>query len=346
MPNCCGICCAGYWCRNRRPQGSFFYNRNYNRKEAPRSGAAVARLMGCICLMTNASGPGLANFSSAPYQGHNRARLEHLASLGLPLANRRVLELGSGPGDHTGFYVQRDCTIVSVDGRQECLDLLKQRYPSVQTVLCDLNTPAPLMELGAFDVIHCYGLLYHLENPVRLLECMEAVCSGVAIVETCVLSDEVQGVEFVEETLGDYTQSCTGRGCRPARKWVFEELGRYFPFVYHTRTQPNHPEFPVDWHALGNAPPLIRSVFVGSKQPLELPSLSPELLDLQQRLDQNAYIAELESLLADQRTILEEREQLIFRIHAEAGDLRSRLESGNAPHQQAAGLLRRLLEKS
>jgi hypothetical protein len=38
------------------------------------------------------------------------------------------------------------------------------------------------------------------------------------------------------------------------------------------------------------------------------------------------HTAELESMLASQRTNLEERNQLIFRIHAEAGSLRSQLE--------------------
>ena len=276
--------------------------------------------------MTNGANLGLSPFSSAPYQSHNRARLEHLASLGLPLSGCRVLELGSGPGDHTGFYVERDCAIVSVDARQECLDPLKQRYPGVQTVLCNLNTPAPLRELGVFDVVHCYGLLYHLENPGSLLEFIGDACSGLAVVETCVAPDRDTSVKLVEETTENYTQSSTGLGCRPARKWVFEKLGRHFPFVYHTRTQPSHPEFPIDWNHLGNAPPSIRSVFVGSKRPFELPSLSTGLLDIQERLDEKAYIAELESMLAVQRTILEEREQLIFRIHAEAGSLRSQLE--------------------
>ena len=236
-----------------------------------------------------------------------------------------MLELGSGPGDHTGFYVQRDCAIVSVDVRQDCLDLLKQRYPGGQTVLCDLNEPAPLRDLGVFDVIHCYGILYHLENPGRLLEFMGTACSGLAVVETCVLPDKASRVEIVGETLEDYTQSSTGRGCRPARQWVFEELGRSFPFVYHTRTQPNHLEFPVDWNDLRNAPPLIRSVFIGSKQPLHLSSLSPGLLDIQERLDPRAYIAGLEAMLAAQRAILQEREQLIHRLHAEADDLLGQL---------------------
>lgn len=227
----------------------------------------------------------LANFFSPHYRDHNRARLEHLDSLGLPLSGCRVLELGSGPGDHTGFYAQRGCATVAVDARQACLNTLKERYPIVTTRLCDLNDPSALADLGAFDVIHCYGILYHLENPAALIGYMGKACRGTAVVETCVSAAESCRMNHVEEISSDFTQSSTGRGCRPGRRWVFEELRRVFPFVYHTRTQPRHPEFPIDWNNLSGAPPLIRAVFVASKRPHELPSLSSILLDVQERFD-------------------------------------------------------------
>jgi DNA repair exonuclease SbcCD nuclease subunit len=160
-------------------------------------------------------------------------------------------------------------------------------------------------------------------NPGELLAYMGEACSGLVLVQTCVLRGQGRRIELVEETPEDYTQSSTGRGCRPTRRWVFEELGRFFPFVYLTRTQPNHPEFPVDWSSLDHAPPLVRSVFVASKQPLSLPTLSPELLDLQERLDPKTYIAELELMLAARLKTLQEREQLIRRLHDEAAVLRS-----------------------
>ena len=204
--------------------------------------------------------------------------------------------------------------------------MLKRRYASVQTVLCDLNDPTPLMDLGTFDVIHCYGILYHLENPAGMISYLGQACGQLAIVETCVSAEDASGVEMVSETSGDYTQSATGRGCRPTRRWVFEELSRSFPFVYHTRTQPNHPEFPIDWKTLANAPPLIRSVFVASKQRLDLPTLSPRLLNVQKRLDPKAYITTLEATLASHLGALREREQLIIRLHYEADKLRRQLE--------------------
>ena len=300
---------------------------------------------------SDSSSPGLDHFFSDHYQSYTRARLKHLESLGLALSNRRVLDLGSGPGDHAGFYLERQCALVAVDARQNCLDTLKRRYAGVQTVMWDLNEPAPLADLGPFDVIHCYGILYHLENADRLIAYMGQVCNGLAIVETCVLDDKASRVELVNERTGDYTQSSTGRGCRPTRKWVFEELGRRFPFVYHTRTQPNHPEFPVDWNDLTSAPPLIRSVFVASKRPLDLPSLSPELLDVQQRLDVTDYIAALELGLRELalkeealQTIwleAERRQELLERATAEAERRQELLEGATAEAERRQELLER-----
>ena len=107
---------------------------------------------------------------------------------------------------------------------------------------------------------------------------------GIAIVETCVSAATSSGIELVNEIREDYTQSATGRACRPGRRWVFDTLGRYFPFVYHTKTQPAHAEFPTEWNNLDDPHELIRAVFVASKLPLELPTLSTKLLDYQQRL--------------------------------------------------------------
>lgn len=299
--------------------------------------------------MADNSGSGLANFFSKPYRVHNHARLTHLASLGLPLANRRVLELGSGPGDHTGFYVERGCSVVAVDARQDCLDMLKQRYPGASVELCDLNDPAALGPLGAFEVIHCYGILYHLETPTRLIRYMGEVCTGLAVVETCVHAAKTQPGEIVDETIEDFTQSSTGRGSRPTREWIFEELGRCFPFVYQTQTQPDHPEFPIDWKDLERAPPLVRAVFVASKRPLDLPSLCPSLSDVQQRLDPAAYIDVLESSLAEQRDILDQREKLCQSLHVAAGELRAQVEQNEQLIQRLsleATQLRRQLDSA
>jgi len=226
---------------------------------------------------------GLGSFSSPHYQTHNRARLEHLASLRLPLERRSVIELGSGPGDHTGFYVSRGCTVTAVDARQDCLDVLHERFPEVVTVRADLNDVSALAHLGQFEVAHCYGILYHLEHPECMISALASVCSSLAIVETCVSPADGLDVLLVDEFGEDYSQSVTNRGCRPTRRWVFRELGRHFRWVYVTRTQPDHPEFPLDWTGEFPGAGLIRSIYVASRTELKNPFLIDDVPSQQEK---------------------------------------------------------------
>jgi SAM-dependent methyltransferase len=221
----------------------------------------------------------LSSFASSWYQEHNRARLTHLASLGLALDGKRVLEVGSGPGDHTGFYIERGCTITAVDARRECLDALKARFPTVAVRQADMNEPHLFLST---DVVHCYGLLYHLQHPEVAIRSMASACRELLLLETCVsLGDSLKINPIFEND--DFTQASSRIGCRPTRRWVFEELKKHFLFVYQTVTQPNHPEFPLNWHWAAITPGhgLIRVVLVASRSVLDSSLLSPVLLDRQ-----------------------------------------------------------------
>lgn len=227
--------------------------------------------------------PGLDSFFSTHYRNHNSARLAHLATLGLPLHNRHVLEVGSGPGDHTGFYLERGCRVFAIDARKECLRALKERFPQVKTEQIDMNEPASLVKLGTFEIVHCYGLLYHLHKPQAALGVMGQVCSHLMVLETCVSYGEDCALHFVHENNDDFTQAITPLACRPTRAWVFAELKRHFEFVYQTKTQPNHAEFPLDWSKPVADGSLIRAVFVAARHELDLPMLSSRILDSQVR---------------------------------------------------------------
>lgn len=201
------------------------------------------------------------------------------------LQHRTVLELGSGPGDHTLFYIERGCRVLAIDGRPECLQALSQRFPQVATRCMDLNHSQGIDELGGFEVVHCYGILYHLERPESLIAAIGRVCTDIAVIETCVSPDGAEAISLKGEFADDFTQSVTGTGCRPTRRWVFQELKRWFPQVYVTATQPDHPEFPLDWTADLSGNPLIRSVFVASRAPLLNSHLLCELPSRQQRFN-------------------------------------------------------------
>ena len=62
---------------------------------------------------------GLEPFDTPGAVAINRARLAHLASLGLPLSGTRILQVGSGVVHHAQVYLERDCTVVCIDRQRE-----------------------------------------------------------------------------------------------------------------------------------------------------------------------------------------------------------------------------------
>jgi hypothetical protein len=222
-------------------------------------------------------------FHTNEYLRHNARRLEHLASLGLQLSGSTVLEVGAGIGDHSSFYLDRDCDLTITEAREENLELIRSRYPDVRVVALDMEKPGAFSG-GPFDIVHCYGLLYHLSEPASALRFLAANTRRLLLLETCVSFGEASEIRNTPEIRNSPTQAFSGLGCRPTRPWVFNQLKTLFPHVYIPKTQPNHEEFPIDWRDQENhSCHLQRAVFVGSREKLENSQLSDTLLECQIR---------------------------------------------------------------
>ncbi len=227
--------------------------------------------------------PPAAVFHAHFYLRHNARRLEHLASLGIPVRGCRVLEVGAGIGDHSHYFLDRGCRVTITEGRAENLEILRRRYPGEDVRLLDLEAPGAFPG-GPFEVVHCYGLLYHLSRPQEALDFLAAQCSGLLLLETCVSFGDGEAVHPVAEDRDNPSQAVSGTGCRPTRPWLLARLRERFPHVYVPATQPNHEEFPVDWQRPEeHRHPLKRAVFVASRTPLALPALLTHLPARQER---------------------------------------------------------------
>jgi SAM-dependent methyltransferase len=229
------------------------------------------------------SDPG-RHFHSNDYLRHNARRLEHLASLGIPVRGRSVLDVGAGIGDHSHYYVDRGCRVTIVEARGDHLEILRRRYPGERIHRLDMERPTPV-EGAPFDVVHCYGLLYHLRAPEQGLRFLSSQCGGMLLLETCVSFGSERAINLVEEDDTNPTQSAYGTGCRPTRPWIFALLKELFEHVYAPATQPNHEEFPVDWTSAPTDQRLSRAVFIASRHPLINARLLADLPDHQQRHD-------------------------------------------------------------
>ncbi len=216
----------------------------------------------------------LSEFHSDHYLRHNARTLEHLATLKLPLAGRSVVEVGAGIGDHTSFFLDRGCTVVTSDARARNLELLEERWPGIDARLLDLDDPPTPITA---EIVYCYGTLYHLRHPAEALEYLAACCTGLLLIQTVVGWGDDERLDIVDEPQQTPSQAAGGVGCRPTRLWVNRQLNLHFPYVYVPVTQPWHPEYPIDWTTAQPPVALARAIFIAARAPLENPLLTTTL---------------------------------------------------------------------
>ena len=165
-------------------------------------------------------------FTNPVYVEARQARLRNLLAHIDPasLAGKRVLELGSGSGELGQAFVELGCTVVSVDARPEHIMRLRAQYPKREAHVADLEQ-WDFSCLGYFDVILCFGLLYHLATPADFLaECARS--TQTIYLESIVIDSAEAVVQVCEEdgsTAGS-DQSFSGRGCRPSPAWIATTL--------------------------------------------------------------------------------------------------------------------------
>ncbi len=184
------------------------------------------------------------------------------------------MEVGAGVGDLTDFFIKKNCAVLATEARAANVTEYSKRHPQYRIEIADLDVPNSHDKFGTFDIVFCYGVLYHLSNPAQAIKDMTNVCKKIMLLETCVSYIDNGQLNPVNEHTEWADQSVHGIGCRPARNWVLAELKKYMAHVYITATQPNFPEdFPIIWPSKPKGLGLARSIFVGSRDPINNPLL-------------------------------------------------------------------------
>jgi hypothetical protein len=166
-----------------------------------------------------------------------------LATLGLPLNNRTVLEVGAGIGDHSSFYIDRGCKITITEGRADNVAYIKTTYPHEDVRILDVDNPN-LRDCEKWNIIHCYGLLYHLKYPIKAICFISKHCTDFAILETIAHSKEYKMPLLCKEPKEIQQNSLGGDCYRFSKDWLLNRLKENFKYVYTTKTHPYHVDFP------------------------------------------------------------------------------------------------------
>ena len=234
----------------------------------------------------------LAHFHTFHYLGHTPRRQEHLASLNLPVAGRTVIELRAGIGDHTTFFLDRGRRVISIEALKGNVDIFGNRFDSyrayelrknLKIVQAD-NDDIDKISFDAAEIIYCFGLFYHLNDPEKAIHWMAANCKSLCLIETCVSFGDHEAKILSSEDVINPTQAFAGIGCRPKRLWIFNCLRKSFEYVYLPKTQPWHEEFPTDWTDKPAPGMLTWAIFIASREALKNPVLETEILAKRARL--------------------------------------------------------------
>src|SRR5579862_5480087 len=133
---------------------------------------------------------------------------ERIAQYPIPqdLRGKRVLDIGAWDGWFSFEMERRGAQVLAIDSaRQETFFQAKKLLNSkVEYLVEDICCLTP-RDVGYFDIVLFFGVLYHLKHPLLALERVCELTTGMACIETLVTDDPPQPgaiplLEFYETT--------------------------------------------------------------------------------------------------------------------------------------------------
>jgi SAM-dependent methyltransferase len=159
---------------------------------------------------------------------------EFLDSIGRDVKLTSALDVGSALGDFSEFLHGRGLRVVGVDGRAENSAEARRRYPDITFMTADAEE-LPVAELGKFDLVLCFGLLYHLENPFRTIRQLHSLTNSALIIEAMCLPGSIPLMGLFDES-DNHDQSLRGVAFYPSEGCLLKMLHRSgFPHVYRLK---------------------------------------------------------------------------------------------------------------
>jgi hypothetical protein len=132
--------------------------------------------------------------------------------------------------------------VSAVDGRQQNVEEGSRRNPGISFSCCDAQS-AELVKKGKFDLVFCFGLLYHLENPFLTIRYLREMTSKLLLVEGVVYpgADPIMGL--VDEGRTE-DQGLNHVAFYPTESCLVKMLYRSgFEHVYRFHPLADHPDY-------------------------------------------------------------------------------------------------------
>ena len=213
----------------------------------------------------------LMEFDQRHYLQLIRTRGEMIRRVVTELKQSVCLESAVDAGCGVGFFSQvlHGCAmnVCGFDGREENVAEARRRFPAIAFAQGDIES-AEILKLGAYDLTLCFGLLYHLENPMLAIRHLRALTKKALLLESMCIPGGGAGMVLREEP-GAADQSLTDIALYPSESCLVKMLYRAgFAAVYRVAELPEHDDFRETAEHLRR-----RTVLFASIEPIRLPGL-------------------------------------------------------------------------
>lgn len=177
-----------------------------------------------------------------------------------------ALDCGCGIGYFSAFLSDLGYKVIAFDARKENIEEAKSKFFAKNIIFWEGNIEDFnfIKNLNKHDLILCFGLLYHLENPVLALRNLGEVFKSLMIIETMVYPYKDAALFYKEESVAA-DQSINYIALVPTSKLIIKILQNMnLGYVYEVKKGVvSHPDFN-DTIFLKNA----RKIFVVSNTKL------------------------------------------------------------------------------
>jgi FkbM family methyltransferase len=153
-----------------------------------------------------------------------------------------ALDAGCGVGFFSQTLAECGLNVCGFDARTENVEEAQRRFPGIPFGLANVEDRG-VLQLGRFDLVLCFGLLYHLENPLLAIRNLRAMTEKCLLLESMCVPDERPAFLLREEP-GQRDQSVTEVSCYPSESGLVKMLYRSgFRKVYRVAELPDHEDF-------------------------------------------------------------------------------------------------------
>ncbi len=153
-----------------------------------------------------------------------------------------VLDVGCGYGFFSACLRSAGLQVTGCDVRARNIAEARRRYPDLPFTVVDIEDVST-RTLGSFDLVFCFGLLYHLENPFQAVRILHDLTGKYLLIESRVMPFRSPLGALCEEPPAD-NQSLRYVAWVPSERALITMLyAAGFDAVYRPDQVPEHQDF-------------------------------------------------------------------------------------------------------